>query len=63
MAEGGEEKSKRDEQWEKEKQKWKEVDARDAQLLSDIRALLKKVQDRHKGKDEDDDGIGVRVPV
>ena len=63
MAEGDEGKSKRDEQWEKEKQRWKEEDARDVQLLADIRALLKKAQARHKGEDEDDDCGGVRVPV
>jgi TATA-binding protein-associated factor Taf7 len=64
VAEGDEDKSKRDEheEWEKEKQKWKEEDERSARLHADIEALLKKVQDRHKGED-DDDGVGVRVPV
>ena len=65
MAEGDEERAKRDEreEWEQQKQKWKEEDERDAQLLADIQALLKKVQARHKGEDEDDDCVGVRVPV
>jgi hypothetical protein len=66
MAEGDEERAKRDGQWEQQKQRWKEEDERDAQLLADIQALLKKVQGRHKGKDGDDDddeGIGVRVLV
>ena len=66
MAEGDEEKPKRDEHeewWEKEKQKWKEEDERSVRLYEDIQALLKKVQDRHKGEDDDDDGVGVGVRV
>jgi hypothetical protein len=65
MAEGDEDKSKRDEheEWEKEKQKWKEEDERSARLHADIEALLEKIEGRHKGKDDDDDGVGVRVPV
>jgi hypothetical protein len=51
-----------DEWWEQWRRKREEDDERDEQLHEDIKALLKKVQDRHKGED-DDDGIGVRVPV
>ena len=66
MDEGDEERAKREErdrEWEQQKQKWKEEDERSARLYADIQALLKKVQDRHKGNDDDDEGIGVRVPV
>jgi hypothetical protein len=63
MAEEDEESSKRDEreaQWEKERQRWKEEDERDKRLLADIQALLRKVQDRQKRKEEgDDDYAGV----
>jgi hypothetical protein len=63
MTEGDEERAKRDGWWEQQKQKWKEEDERSERLYDDIQALLKKVQARHKGEDEDDDGVGVRVPV
>jgi hypothetical protein len=65
MAEGDEERAERDERdewW--EKQKWKEEDERSERLHTDIEALLKKIENRHNGEDEDDDdGLGVRVPV
>jgi hypothetical protein len=67
MTDGDEERAERDErdEWreEQQKRKWKEEDERSERLHADIEALLKKVQDRHKGEDEDDDGIGVCVPV
>jgi len=65
MAEGDEERAEwgEREEWEWEQQKWKEEDERSAKLYADIQALLKKVQDRHRGKDEDDDGAGVAVLV
>jgi TATA-binding protein-associated factor Taf7 len=59
MAEGDEEKSQGDEQKEqreKEKQKWKEEDERSAQLLADIQALLKRVQERRKRQESGDAG-------
>jgi hypothetical protein len=52
MAEGDEERSKR----EKQEQKWKEADERSVRLSEDIQALLKKVQDRVKRKEEGDEG-------
>ena len=65
MSEGDEERAQRDEreEWEQQKQKWKEEDERSERLYEDIQALLRKVQARHKGEDEDDDCVGVRVPV
>jgi hypothetical protein len=60
MSEGDEERAKRDEWWEQQKRKWEEE--RSLRLHEDIQALLKKVQDRHK-REDDDDGVGVRVPV
>ena len=63
MAEEDEERAKRDEQCEAQKRKWEEDDERSARLLADIHALLKKVQARHKGNDDDDEGAGVGVLV
>jgi len=66
VAEGDEgrvERDERDEWWEQQKQKWKEEDERDASLYEDIETLLKKLEDGHKGEDEDDDGLGVGVRV
>jgi len=63
MTEGDEGRAERDEQWEQREQKWKEADERSERLHADIEALLKKIEGGHKGEDEDDDGIGVRVPV
>ena len=65
MAEGDKESSKRNEQegqWEKENQRWKEEDEKSERLFADIQALLKKVQDRRRRKDgDDDDCAGVAV--
>jgi hypothetical protein len=65
MAERDEETSKRDEheEWEQEKRKRKEEDEQSARLHADIEALLEKIEGRHKGEDDDDEGVGVRVPV
>ena len=63
MAEGDEERAERDEWREQQRQKWKEADERSEHLHADIEALLKKIEDRHKGEDDDNDGVGVRVPV
>ena len=55
MAEGNEERSKRDEQeeqWQKQKQRWEEADERWARLEEDTRALLKIVQERVRRKEE-----------
>jgi len=57
MAEGDEERSKRnerEERWEKQEQKWKEDDERSARLLADIQALLKRVQERVRRREESD---------
>jgi hypothetical protein len=52
MTEGDEERSKR----EKQEQKWKEDDERSARLLADIQALLKRVQERVRRKENGDAG-------
>lgn len=59
MTEGDEERAGRDERdkW------WEEQEERSERLHADIEVLLKKIEGRHKGEDEDDDGVGVRVPV
>jgi hypothetical protein len=67
MAVGDEGRAERDgrdewwEQWERQQQEW--MQERSGQLQADIAALPKKVEAGHEGEDEDDDGMGVRVPV
>jgi hypothetical protein len=59
MAEGDEERSRRDERerWEKQKQKWKEDDERWERLSVDVQSLLKKVQDRQRRREEGDASV------
>jgi hypothetical protein len=48
---------------EERERKWREEDERFARTEEAIQALLKKVQGRHKGEEDDDDGVGVGVLI